>query len=189
MIGDRKEVQSARRRRLRGEKDRAGNHVATLAQATAVAVGRVHMQLAAIPARSGHQRLCREAGIFVARIEADLGPVMGGGLCPHIRHGDEQAPLACGNGAGQIGRGGIGLADGEMALVAAALTAKTLRISNAQVECRALFSAGVLKIHADAMRAGRHGEGNLKIRLVLRAGDISGEHNVGRWILSRSLSC
>ena len=188
VVGDGDEVQPARRRRLRGKKDRTGNHAAALAGATAVAVGGVHVQVAAIPARADYKRLRREAGILVARIEADLGPVMGDGLRPHIRHGDEQAPHAGRNGAGQIGWGGIGLADGEVALVAAALSAKALRIGNTQVERRALFLAGVLEIHADAMRTGGHGEGNLKIRMVLRAGDIAGEHNVGRRVLSRSLS-
>jgi hypothetical protein len=75
-----------------------------------------------------------------------------------------------------------------MAFVAAALSAKTLRIGNTQVERCTLLLARVLKIHADAMRAGWYGKGEIKIRLVLRANDIAGEHDICRRALGPSLA-
>ena len=183
VVGDGNEIQAARRRRLHAEKDRARNHLAALAGATAVAVRRMHVQVAAIPARPSRKRMGRKARILVSRIEADFGAIVCDSLRANIWHRDKQTPLPGRNRARQIGGGGIGLADGEVAFVAAALSAKALRIEYTQIECCALFLAGVLKIHTDAVRTGRDGERDLEIGFVLCARNLAGENQVWRCLL------
>ena len=109
---------------------------------------------------------------------------MGNSFGPHIGHSDKKAPLPPGNGAGQIGRRRVRFADGEVALVAAALAAKTLGIGDTEIEGCAFVLAGVRKIDADAMCACGYVERNLKIGFVLRAGHITFEDNVGWRVLS-----
>ncbi len=93
-------------------------------------------------------------------------------------------PLSGWNRARQIGRGRIGLADGEVALVAAALSAKALAGRQyTQIEGRVLFLSRVLEIHADAMGACRHGERHLEIGFVLRPRNVAGENHVWRRLL------
>jgi len=112
---------------------------------------------------------------------------MSDGLRSNIRYCDQEAPLAGSNGAGKIGRSCVGFAEGEVGFVATTLSAKTLRIRNPEIECRALLFTGILKIHADAMCPGRHGEGYFKVALVLRASHVSGEYQVRGWTLRSSL--
>lgn len=183
VIGDRDEIQTARSRRLHAEKDRARNHLATLAGATAIAVRRVHVQVTAIPTSLRHQRSHRKTGILVSCVEADFGAIMGDALCANIRHRDQKMPLSGWNRSRQIGRGRIGLADGEVALVAAALSAKSLRVIYPQIESRALFLSRVLKIHAEAMGTRWHGERDLNIRFALRARNFPCENYVWRGLL------
>src|ERR1039457_6311854 len=187
VVGDGDEVQPARRCRLGGQKDRTRHHSATLTGAVAITVAGVHMQIATIPASASHQRTVRKAHVLVARVEADLGPVMRDGFRPHIRYRDQQTPLARRNGAWQIGRSRIGFADGEMALVATTLSTKSLRVKHAKVKRRVCLFTGVLKIHTDAMGASRHAKRNLNVGLVLRSCDFTGEHVVGWRILRPSL--
>jgi hypothetical protein len=70
-----------------------------------------------------------------------------------------------------------------VAFVAAALAAKTHRIFHTEIERGAFFFTGVAEIYTDAMRALGNCEGNFKVGLVLRAGDITCENKI--W--SRSL--
>ena len=60
VIGDGDEVEAAARGGVDGEEDRAGNHLAGLAGALAVAVRGVHVQIAAKPGGSGAQRLAQD---------------------------------------------------------------------------------------------------------------------------------
>src|SRR5580700_10334172 len=95
----------------------------------------------------------RKAGILVSRIEADFRAIMGDTLRANIWHCDQKTPPPGWNRSWQIGRRRIGLADSEVALIAAALSAKALWVEHTQIERRTLFLSRVLEIHADAMDA------------------------------------
>jgi hypothetical protein len=90
--------------------------------------------------------------LIVVRSEANLGAIMSDRLRPHIWNRNEEPSLPYRNSAGQVRRRRVCFADGEMALVATAFSAKALRVGDSQIKCCALFPAGVLKIDAESMR-------------------------------------
>ena len=88
----------------------------------------------------------------------------------------------------KIRRRGVCLADGEVALVATAGAAKSLRVGDAEVKSSALIFARVLKVDADPVDAGRHREGDFEVGLVLLALYFAGEHQVCGHVITGMLS-
>ena len=169
VVGDGDEIQTARCRCLYCQKE-GTRHIATaLAPAASVAMRGVHMEIAAIPARSRGEGLGGESRIFCSRVKAYIRLVVGNHLWAHVRNRDDQPPFSGRDRSRKIRRSGIRFADGEVALVSAALTTKTLWVRDAEVQGSALIFPGVLKVNTDTVYAGRHCERDLEVGLVLRA--------------------
>jgi hypothetical protein len=157
--------------------------------ATAFAVSGMHVQVATMPTRAIRKRVGREACIFVARVEAHFRRVMGNNLRPHIPAGNRQPPLAGSNSARQLKGSYVGLADGEVILVAAALTAKALRVRNSKIQRCALLGTRVIEVDTDLICSGGYEKWNLKVSLVLCAGNIAAKYDVWGRVLSPSPGC
>jgi hypothetical protein len=65
-----------------------------------------------------------------------------------------------------------------MAFVAAAFSTKAMGVGDAEIQGSALVSPGVVKVDADAVYAGRHGERDVKVCLVLRSLDVACEYQI-----------
>src|SRR5690348_12892760 len=108
-----------------------------------IAVGGVHVQVAAIPSGTLAQR-CTGEGICcraVERLEEDFGLVRSCALRADVGDADEQLPFAGNQFAGKVRRSRVVGADGECALVASAPTPKSVRIFHTQIERSLLFFA------------------------------------------------
>src|SRR5579884_635027 len=95
-----------------------------------------------------------------------------------IRHADNKLPFSREDRSGQIRRRGIRLAYSKCALVAAAPSAKTSRIEEAEIECRVLLAAGVMKCNCDGYNPWRNIERGQNIRVVLPAGYAAVQNDV-----------
>ena len=118
------------------------------------------------------------ARIFRALIEVYLRRVVGNHLGTHVWDSDDEPPFSGRNFSWEIRRRGIGLANGEMAFVAAAFSTKAMGIGDAEIEGSALVSRGVVKVDADAVDTGRDSERNVKVCLVLCSLDVACEYQI-----------
>ena len=109
----------------------------------------------------------------------DFGVIIGVLGWPDIGYRDKQFPATSRNRPRQIRRRGVGLADCEVTLVSAAVSAKPDRIGDTEIERGAFISARVGEIHAQPMHSGRNIERYLKIRLVLRSYYFTMEYEIG----------
>ena len=182
VVGDGDEVKFARGRGLHRLVQGAGHFLAGLAQAGTITVRVVHVEVAAIPAGPIAQRRLAEGGDRrkVAPVrEGDLRFVVRLDALRNVWNAEKEGPFARGDDAGKIGRRGVGLGEGEEALVASAPTAKPLRVQDAEVDAGVLVALGISKLDRDAGNASRHGEGNLFVRLTVGVGDGSAQDDVG----------
>src|ERR1700728_880515 len=180
VVGDGDEVETALGCILQSEKEWTWNGLAGLAGTATVAVCGVHVEVAAIPAGLCVERFRNEGRIVECGVEPHLSAILRGDAGADVRHGDEKFPAAGRNGSGEVGGGGVGIAQREVVLVAAAVAAKAKRIGDAEIEDGALIVAEVLKGDGDAMGAGRDREWNREIGLVLGWTDGALENQVGR---------
>src|SRR5919109_3175536 len=124
----------------------------------------VHVQIAAIPARSPLHRRKRRTRL----VEAHRGREFGGCALGHVRNAEHQRPCAGYDRPRQIGRGGVRLRDGERTLVAPAPAAKTVGIPKPEVDDGSLLASRVGKLDSDPPGAGRNVEWYLAIMLEIR---------------------
>jgi hypothetical protein len=134
------------------------------------------MEIAAIPARSLSQGLPRERRVFCPRIEVYLRRLVCNHLGTHVRNSDDEPPDSSRNLPRKVGRRCIGFANGEMAFVAATFSTKAMGVCDADIQGGTLVSSSVLKVDADTVYARRHGEWDVKVRLVLRSLDVAREY-------------
>jgi hypothetical protein len=101
VIGQRDEVEPARRCRLHRAIDRAGGFRARLRTARAIAVAAVHMEVAAIPARRGMDRRVFQRGDGGAAFDVDLGLEGRGHAFADVGHAEDQRQRPAGSGPGR----------------------------------------------------------------------------------------
>ena len=140
---------------------------------------RVHVQVSAIPAGVVGERGQRKALVFNPRVETDLGVIIGVFGWPDIGYRDKQFPATSRNRSRQIRRRGVGLADCEVTLVSAAVSAKPGWIGDTEIERGALISARVGEIHAQPMHSGGNIERYIEIGLVLGPYYFTVEYEIG----------
>ena len=140
---------------------------------------RVHVQVSAIPAGVIGERGYRKTLVFNPGVEMDLSAIIGVLGWPDIGYRDKQSPATGWNRSRQIRRRGVGLADCEVTLVSAAVSAKSDWIGDTEIERGSFISARVGEIHAQPMHSGGNIERYLKIRLVLRSYYFTVEHEIG----------
>jgi hypothetical protein len=181
VVGDGDEVKAVPRGGVDGEENRARNHCAGLARALPVAVGGVHVQIAAKPRGTGAQRLAqnfRLRGNGAAPGKENVNRIVRFNTGADVGDADEHVPRAGRDGAGQTGRRGVGKSHGEDGFVAAAPAAETGGIEQAEIECGVLLLTGVCKFDGDAPRAFGDVKWSLDVTMILRAAHHAGENHL-----------